>query len=90
VEYLRRHAGLGQETGPAKQYRMQLHVATNARTPQTQGAKLYSQEYEPTRGNMLEFNNFRMVNVIELVSTSQKSQKTQRFQGFKFIVQLHW
>jgi hypothetical protein len=31
VEYLRRHAGLGQETGPAKQYRLQLHVATNVK-----------------------------------------------------------
>src|ERR1019366_7666625 len=27
VEYLRRHAGLGQDSNPAKQYRIQLHVA---------------------------------------------------------------
>jgi hypothetical protein len=31
VEYLRRHAGLRQETSPAKQYRIQLHVATNGK-----------------------------------------------------------
>jgi len=29
VEYLRRHAGLYQDLHTAKQYRMQLHVATN-------------------------------------------------------------
>ena len=35
---------------------------------------------------MLEFNNFRMVNVIELVSKSQKSHKSQmvHLQLFKF------
>jgi hypothetical protein len=33
---------------------------------------------------MLGFNNFRMVNVIELVSKSQKSHESHRFQGFKF------
>jgi hypothetical protein len=40
---------------------------------------------------MLEFNNFRMVNVIELVSKSQESQKFQGRKGFKFklIVQDH-
>jgi hypothetical protein len=40
---------------------------------------------------MLEFNNFRMVNMIEfgsLVSKSQKSHKSQRFHGFKLIVQV--
>ena len=31
VEYLRTHAGLGQDSHPAKQYRMQLHVTTNDR-----------------------------------------------------------
>lgn len=41
------------------------------------------------RANMLEFNNFRLVNVIELVSKSQKSHKSQRSQGFKFIVDVH-
>jgi hypothetical protein len=49
-------------------------------------------EYQPNRENMLESNNFRMVNVMELVSKSQKSQKShksQRFQGFKLIVQVH-
>ncbi len=30
VEYLRTHAGLGRGSRPAKQYRMQLHVTTNA------------------------------------------------------------
>ena len=30
VEYLRRHAGLGQDSNPAKQYRIQLHVAIDA------------------------------------------------------------
>jgi hypothetical protein len=35
---------------------------------------------------MLEFNNFCMVNVIELGS---KSQKSQWFQGFKLIVDVH-
>ena len=35
---------------------------------------------------MLEFNNFRMVNVMELVSKSHKSHKSQRFQGFKSVV----
>jgi len=40
VEYLRRHAGLGQETSPAKQYRLQLHVATNA---QACGAQVASE-----------------------------------------------
>ena len=29
LTYLRRHAGLGRETFPAKQYRLQLHVANN-------------------------------------------------------------
>src|SRR5437879_6655185 len=29
VDYLRQHAGLGQEFLPAKQYRMHLHVATD-------------------------------------------------------------
>ena len=38
---------------------------------------------------MLGFNNFRMANMIELVSRSQKSHKYQRFQGFKFIVDVH-
>jgi hypothetical protein len=47
-------------------------------------------EYEPKRGNMLGFNNFRMVKVIELVSRSQKSRKYQRFQRFKFIVDVRW
>ena len=28
-------------------------------------------EYQPNRGNLLEFNNFRMVNVIELSRWSQ-------------------
>jgi hypothetical protein len=46
-------------------------------------------EYEPKRENLLEFNNFCMVNVMELVSKSQKSQESQRFQGIKFIVQVH-
>ena len=31
VEYLRTLGGLGQETSPAKQYGMKLHVATNAK-----------------------------------------------------------
>jgi hypothetical protein len=35
---------------------------------------------------MLKSNNFRMVNVIELVSKSQKSHKSHRFQGFKFTL----
>ncbi len=39
---------------------------------------------------MLEFNNFRMLNVIELVAKSQKSQRSQRSQGLKFIVQVHF
>jgi hypothetical protein len=30
VEYLRRHAGLGQDSNPAKQCRIQLHVAVFA------------------------------------------------------------
>ena len=30
VEYLRRHAGLGQDSNPAKQSRIQLHVAIDA------------------------------------------------------------
>jgi hypothetical protein len=47
-------------------------------------------ESEPKRGNMLEFNNFRMVNVMELVSKSQKSQRSQRFQGPMFVVDVHW
>jgi len=38
---------------------------------------------------MLEFNNFRMVNAIELVSESQKSKRSQRFQCFMFIVDVH-
>ena len=33
---------------------------------------------------MLEFNNFRIVNVIELALKSQKSHKSQRIQGFEF------
>jgi len=35
---------------------------------------------------MLEFNNFRMVKVMELVSKSQKSHKSQRIQAFMFVV----
>ena len=39
---------------------------------------------------MLEFNNFRMVNVIELVSKSQKSQGLRGFKAssslFKFTL----
>jgi hypothetical protein len=38
---------------------------------------------------MLEFNNFRMVNEIELVSKSQESHDYQRFQGLMLIVQVH-
>jgi hypothetical protein len=38
---------------------------------------------------MLEFNNFGLMNVIELVLESQKSNKSQRFQGFMFIVDVH-
>jgi hypothetical protein len=40
VEYLRTHAGLGQDSRPAKQYRMQLHVTTNA---QACGAQVASE-----------------------------------------------
>jgi hypothetical protein len=38
---------------------------------------------------MLEFNNFCMVNVVELVSVVSKSHKSQRFQGLMLIVQVH-
>ena len=37
---------------------------------------------------MLEFNNFRMVNVIGLVSKSQRSHKSQWLNSFIFIVQV--
>jgi hypothetical protein len=47
-------------------------------------------EYQLKRGKILEFNNFRIVNVIELVSKSQKSHESQRFQGIKFIVDVQW
>jgi hypothetical protein len=49
------------------------HVLAQQPCNQGQG----THEYEPKRGNMLEFNHFRMVNVIELVSKSQKSHKSQ-------------
>ncbi len=38
---------------------------------------------------MLEFNNFRMVVVMELVSKSHKSHKSHRFQGSMFIVHVY-
>jgi hypothetical protein len=39
---------------------------------------------------MLEFNNFRIVNVIELVSKAPKSHKCQKFQGLKFTLILYF
>src|ERR1035441_1039402 len=74
---------------------MRFIVNARAHKPKQLGPSIH--EYQPNRGNMLEFNNFRMVNEIELVSKSQKSHESQRFQGLKgsssifmLIVQVHW
>jgi hypothetical protein len=66
----------------ASQRPPKLFTARPATQPGNQGQR--TPEYQPNRENMLEFNNFRMVVVMELVSKSQKSHKSQRFQGFKF------
>ena len=51
---------------------LRLGNAQQRHNPKQPRASIY--EYEPKRGNMLVLNNFRMVNVIELVSKSHKSQ----------------
>jgi len=61
-----------------------------AQPPSAKQRRRRIHEYEPKRGNMLEFNNFRMVNVVELVSMSQKSQGLKGFKVssslFKFTL----
>ena len=66
-----------------------MNFIVNARTAHAEAIGSGIHEYQVKRPNMLELNNFRMVNVIEPVSKSQKSHKSQRFEGFMFTVDVH-
>jgi hypothetical protein len=49
--------------------------------PHNQGQGIH--EYQPKRGKILEFNNFRMVNLVNV--GSRWSHKSQRFQGVNYL-----
>jgi hypothetical protein len=68
VEYLRTHAGLGQDSRPAKQYRLQLHVTTN--DPSSATPAHGTHRSQPRRGDRAQALGVRSARLSDFIVSS--------------------